>query len=492
MMMTTIFSVLLCLALALAVSLLVLRCFFPKAWRLVQLARIWTSPARTRRPDAIAEACGRSGPIFIKLGQWLSTRRDLLPVELCDAIGVLHEQVPCFHSRADKRHAETTIPGLVVGELLGGGCIAQVYAGTFRAPSGSLCKVAVKVRRQDVSAALDTDLAIFLRAAQFAEWMFPGLKWLSLADFVLQFSTYLRKQTDLRMEAANLQRFEHNIEPEKARVPGVHAATETVLVTDLVEGISLSKFLQQKHPEAIRRQVFDLLTDLICCMCLRDRFVHGDLHPGNIMVSLEEAHSSCVCRKASIPVITLIDAGIAIEQTRYFSDSLSKALRAATWRDADGFGRALAELHEREGLCTHVVDMPGLIRELGCIGMAGCFPDCEEEIWSVLFRTREEYLSARTSEYFNKLLDILSSHKVRVCPNLWSMTTAFALIEGSMKELGYAIDIVEIAAPYLFTYENITGQLKAVLLQSSSSELLRSLLLGSSSAQPDTSTKKVV
>mmetsp|Transcript_52485 Transcript_52485/g.135895 ORF Transcript_52485/g.135895 Transcript_52485/m.135895 type:complete len:197 (-) Transcript_52485:283-873(-) len=122
----------------------------------------------------------------------------------------------------------------------------------------------------------------------------------------------------------------------------------------------------------------------------------------------------------------------------------------ATFRmDAHGLGESVVKLHRDEGLCKYARDLDKLTDKMGNLLLAGAFM-CDEEIWSQTFDNYEEYRSSRVSEYFARMIGLLSEHRVRVSPSIWSLTTAFALIEGSVAELGYGVNVLRAATPYLF------------------------------------------
>uniref|UniRef100_A0A7S2DBH1 Uncharacterized protein n=1 Tax=Alexandrium andersonii TaxID=327968 RepID=A0A7S2DBH1_9DINO len=91
--------------------------------------------------------------------------------------------------------------------------------------------------------------------------------------------------------------------------------------------------------------------------------------------------------------------------------------------------------------------------------MAGAFMS-PEEIWSRHFATYQEYRGSRVSEYFVKMLQLLSHHRVRISPSLWTLMTAFALIEGSVAELGFGVNVLRAASPYIFSPLDIIGRMR--------------------------------
>merc|ERR1711971_725112 len=123
-------------------------------------------------------------------------------------------------------------------------------------------------------------------------------------------------------------------------------------------------------------------------------------------------------------------------------------LAAVRMRPLD-LGASMVMLHQREGLVEHGNDLDKLTFKVGYLLLAGCFM-VDETIWSKTFPTFQDYNGTRVSEYFTLLMSYLSEHKVRVSPDLRSVMTAFALIEGTIAELGFGVNVLGACTPYLF------------------------------------------
>jgi len=413
-------------------------------------------PAVYRRdPEAIAAYMDSSGPVFIKLGQWLSTRRDLFSEELCDAMGILHEKVSAQASTHDVQLARELAPGVEIHELLGAGCIARVYRGELDGKA-----VAVKVRRENVETFLNLDMEILQAAARVVLKLWPQYQWLMLEKALDEFSFYMKSQTDFRNEASNLRRFRQNLTEGKMQAPEPYAVNEKVLIMELVKGESLSTFLQEKHSAKLRHQVWSILSDQTAKMVLKDNFVHADLHPGNVIVTLTEKKSFFRGATTLVPTLTLIDAGMVFQLPSATAECLKCALNGALKHDPDAVGEAFVNIHHREGLCEP--SMPQLSHQLGVLGLC-CVFTCEEWLWSQVFPSRAAYLGARTTEYFHRMADILTQNEVRVSPPLWSLLMSFALIEGSLQELGYRTNVLRSALPYILSPSDISQRVSGAL-----------------------------
>ncbi|CAE7300505.1 unnamed protein product, partial [Symbiodinium natans] len=306
-----------------------------------------------RSPGPVVGAFKRSGPVFIKLAQWASTRRDVIPGELCDAMGMLHENVPTSMSRRDLERAVQMIPNLEMQDhLMGGGCVAQVYKGRY---NGS--PVAVKIRRAGIEERLDVDLRLLKKVARTVTWWWPDLTWMALEEAVDNFGHYMTQQVNLSFEAQHMQRFARNFESDRhVLVPPVYASTESVLVMGLAEGLSLSNFVKNVTDHDLRDNVHTLLVDMMARMGLVHNFMHGDLHPGNLFIKTEPDGA---------PTVTLIDVGISIAMTDSLGKMVKDGLRPVFTKNAEGLGWAIVNYHKKEGFAEMGVDLPGLAVDMG-------------------------------------------------------------------------------------------------------------------------------
>ncbi|WRT63335.1 uncharacterized protein IL334_000240 [Kwoniella shivajii] len=259
----------------------------------------------------------RAGPSFIKLGQWAASRADLFPAELCDKMSKLHSNGKPHSLRHTKRILEKAF-GLNFddifeefdGEPIGCGAIAQVYKAKLKATvfTGGTAtssvdrdhnthtgSVAIKVLHPRARKTIRRDIAIMSVFANIFN-AFPGMEWLSLPEEVQVFGEMMNSQLDLRVEAANLEKFEKNFEKRGRRVTfpspiklGKNQLGEEreeiqdVLIEDFENALPLKWFLRNGGGE-YDDMIAGIGLDAFLEMLLLDNWTHGDLHPGNIMV----------------------------------------------------------------------------------------------------------------------------------------------------------------------------------------------------------------
>lgn len=240
-----------------------------------------------------------SGAAVIKLMQWAGSRPDLFGSSFCAVFSKLQDNTTPHawgHTEQALREAygENWRESIELGEILGSGCIGQVYRGTLvtdSAPTSSNTydiqpkqHVAVKVLHPGVHVDIDADLDIMrvaVRAIKYLPFdMFANLKWLNMEGVVEEFAGLLKLQIDLRREAANLERFNANFKSDPAiqfpeLVPGF-APSEKVLVETFCEGVPVLQFCRDNQENQL------LLSKLcvqairaVCKMIFIDNFVHG-------------------------------------------------------------------------------------------------------------------------------------------------------------------------------------------------------------------------
>uniref|UniRef100_A0A3Q1CIA9 ABC1 atypical kinase-like domain-containing protein n=1 Tax=Amphiprion ocellaris TaxID=80972 RepID=A0A3Q1CIA9_AMPOC len=302
--------------------------------------------------DALLWVTETSGPTFIKLGQWASTRRDIFPQEFCERFSRLHVKVrphSWSHTKQCLRRAfgEGWRRVLVFEskEPVGSGCVAQVYRGWARVdqvddpafqslveemekedlleaweipglggaastlwklwrgsreeegyeernlPEGQheeerLIPVAIKVVHPGVRRQVEMDL-LLMKAGSWLLHCLPGLKWLSMWEIVGEFEKLMTKQIDLRFEARNIEHFRENfrdVEYVKFPTPLRPFVTRTILVETFEESEPISTYLNSEIPKEVKQRIARMGVDTLLKMVFVDNFVHGDLHPGNILV----------------------------------------------------------------------------------------------------------------------------------------------------------------------------------------------------------------
>lgn len=230
------------------------------------------------------------GPLFIKLGQLLSTRRELLPEALADDLSQLQDQVPGFDSQQAISMIEgtlkKTLPQLFASfdiTPLAAASLAQVHAATLF--DGS--QVVVKVLRPGIEQVINTDIQLLLLMTGFLEQRFPDIKRLHLLTVIRQYHHILLGEIDLILESAQTQQFAHNFKhSEDLLVPKVYPelSSKCILTMQRMYGVPISQSEQLKAAGVDLSKLAQTGVRIFLKQVFTDNFFHADMHPGNVHI----------------------------------------------------------------------------------------------------------------------------------------------------------------------------------------------------------------
>ncbi|WP_457639702.1 ABC1 kinase family protein [Persephonella sp.] len=242
------------------------------------------------KPRKIREALERLGPSFIKLGQILSTRPDIVPVYIIDELIKLQDKVAPFDYRIVEEILKRNygdrlweIFSHIEKKPIASASISQVHVGYLKTGE----KVAVKVRRPELRELIELDSELMYMVVDFLERHFKGVKEFNLKGVIHQFKRTTLQEADFTIEAQNIKIFQENFKDYKGfKVPKCYEdiSTSEVLITEFIEGVKISEveLLKKKglDPVDIARR----LTDAYFKMVFKDGVYHADPHPGNLFV----------------------------------------------------------------------------------------------------------------------------------------------------------------------------------------------------------------
>ena len=395
--------------------------------RLVSVGRDLSAP----RGQRLREALERLGPIFVKFGQVLSTRRDLMPPDIADELALLQDRVPPFDSataiatieRAFRKPISQVFTSFE-REPVASASIAQVHFATLVDREGQAHDVAVKVLRPGMLPVIEKDLALMRMMAGWLESLSADGKRLKPREVVAEFDTYLHDELDLMCEAANAAQLRRNMEGlDLVLVPEIFwdfCHTE-VMVMQRMNGVPISQVQQLRDagvdiPKLARDGVTIFYTQVF-----RDGFFHADMHPGNIQVSLDpETFGRYIS----------LDFGIVGTLTEVDKEYLAQNFTAFFRRDY----KRVAELHIESGWVppqTRVNELEAAVRTV-------CEPYFDRplkeiSLGMVLMRLFQ------TSRRFN----------VEIQPQLVLLQKTLLNIEGLGRQLDPDLDLWSTAKPFL-------------------------------------------
>ena len=338
---------------------------FQKPWldgvaRALSVGRKLDAP----RGQRIRQALESLGPIFVKFGQVLSTRRDLLPLDIADELARLQDRVPPFDSDVAiatiERAFNKKLADIFVSfdrVPVASASIAQVHFAVLKDRNGLLREVAVKVLRPGMLAAIEKDLSLMRMMAGWVGGLSEGGKRLKPREVVAEFDKYLHDELDLIREAANAAQLRRNMASlNLVLIPEMlwdYCMTD-VIVMERMHGVPISQVERLREagvdiPKLARDGVTIFFTQVFC-----DGFFHADMHPGNIQVSIAPA---------TFGRYISLDFGIVGTLTASDKEYLAQNFTAFFRRDY----KRVAELHIESGwvpATTRVDELESAIRSV--------------------------------------------------------------------------------------------------------------------------------
>jgi ubiquinone biosynthesis protein len=393
------------------------------------LVRILTVGRRLDHPRGVRLRQGleRLGPIFVKFGQVLSTRRDLLPPDYAEELAKLQDRVPPFPAAQSRALVERAF-GRPVDELfasfdaepVASASIAQVHFATLK--DGR--EVAVKVLRPGMLEVIDDDLALMRTLAAWVERLSADGKRLKPREVVAEFDTYLHDELDLVREAANAAQLRRNMDGLRlVMVPEMiwDLCTQNVIVMERMKGVPISQ--TQRLREAgvdIKKLARDGVT-IFFTQVFRDGFFHADMHPGNIQVSVDPA---------TFGRYIALDFGIVGTLTEFDKEYLAQNFIAFFRRDY----KRVAELHVESGWVpreTRVDALEGAIR-------AVCEPHFDRPLKDISL-----------GQVLLRLFQASRRFNVEIQPQLVLLQKTLLNVEGLGRQLDPDLDLWTTAKPFL-------------------------------------------
>jgi len=372
-------------------------------------------------------ALERLGPIFVKFGQVLSTRRDLLPEDIADELAKLQDRVPPFPSAAARAEIERGLGKRIeevfddfVAEPIASASIAQVHLAKLK--DGH--EVAVKVLRPGMSQVIDRDLALLRTAGALLMRVSADARRLRPLDVIDEFDKHLHDELDLIREAANANQLRRNFAGSQLlRVPEIHwdYCSTTVLTMERMHGIPIGRIEQMRAAGIDLKKLSRDGVEIFFTQVFRHGFFHADMHPGNILVGAEGSDFNRYIA---------LDFGIVGTLSEGDKNYLAQNFLAFFRRDY----RRVAELHVESGW----VPRSTRVDELEATVRACCEPVFDRPLKEISFGL-----------VLLRLFQASRRFNVAIQPQLVLLQKTLLNIEGLGRQLDPDLDLWITAKPFL-------------------------------------------
>jgi ubiquinone biosynthesis protein len=375
------------------------------------------------RPERVRLALEELGPTYVKLGQVLSTRPDLIPVDFITELAKLQDKVPPFDVKEVDRIVTAELgagPDEVFASFnhtpLASASIGQVHKATL--PEGE--QVAVKVQRPGIKRIIEVDLEIMLHMATLMERHVEEIAFFRPVKIVEEFAKALEREIDYSFEAVNMERMAGQFLSDRTvYIPKVYRdfTTERVLTAEFIDGIKISAIddldeaglncrkITRRGSSILLRQIFDF------------GFFHGDPHPGNLFVLpgeviclLDFGMVGTVDRQTREDFVDLVDAVVHRQEAR----TAQILLKITQWDDRPpmrAFVRSVADFMGRH-----------------------------------LYRPLKEI---KVGPLLQNLLELAADHRLVIPPDIFLMMKTLTAVEGVARGLDPEFDIFAAAAPFI-------------------------------------------
>ena len=397
--------------------------------KLIKKVQFWRDFS-TPRGEGIRLALENLGTIFVKFGQMLSTRRDLIPTDIADELAKLQDQVQAIPpqdvvkiiQKAYKKNISEIFSEF--DEIpLASASVAQVHSATLK----NLDKVvAVKILRPNIISTIEKDLKLLETFAGLLESLWNDAKRLKPKEVVAEFSKYLHDELDLMREAANASQLRRNfIDSDLLIVPEVFwdFCTPTVMVMQKMHGVPISQTQKLIEQNINLEKLSEMGVEIFFTQVFRDGFFHADMHPGNIFVADDGRYIA-------------LDFGIVATLTDEDKHYLAQNFLAFFRRDY----KRVAAVHIESGWApptTRVDEFESAIR-------AVCEPVFDRPLKDISF-----------GKVLLRLFQTSRRFHVEIQPQLIMLQKTLLNIEGLGRELNPNLDLWKTAKPFL---ENWTAK----------------------------------
>ena len=378
--------------------------------------------------ERLRKALEELGPIFIKFGQLLSTRPDVVPTEIASSLKALQDDLPHFPKVDALALIEKDLGSNVNtffedfdSSPIAAASIAQVYSAKLKESQKT---VAIKVVRPGIRKIIERDISLMKRIASFAEKKSADARRLSVLKLVEEYEAVILAELDMRLEASNIKQTKRNFENNSLLyVPEVYLdlCTQNVLVMEMIEGVPVDKIDTLNKLGVDLKLVAERGVEIFLKQVFIDNFFHADMHPGNIFID---------AKKPEDPAYVAVDYAIVGSLSEEEQYQIGRMLVAVIGRDFKEVANILIE-SKWVAPNTRPNDLENTIR-------AACEPIFDQPMEKINF-----------GEMLLFIFDSARRFDLRMQPSLMLLQKTLVNIEGLGKQLYPALDFWSIANPFL-------------------------------------------
>ena len=371
-------------------------------------------------PKTIRKIIEELGGSFIKLGQFLSLRPDLIPFEYCNEFKKLDDNVKPFSGEIAKKIAEEELnkkgKKLVYfnKKCIASGSIAQVHEAIIDTK-----KVVLKIKRPDIDSKFTSDINILHNIALLLKNKFKDI--IDLVEVVEEFKIYTNKELNFLNEAKNIEIFYNNFkEDQNIKIPSsyIEYSTENLITMEYLHGIKFNKVLTYNIKK--RKKINKIFADAVFKQIFIDRFFHADPHPGNMLLIKDK--------------IAFVDFGIVGEIDEILLEKLKDTFTGMFNGDVEHFTESLINL----GIANEKIDKVNLSNDL-------------KELLKDYYNKPLENINL--SILIHNTFHVAKKNKLHIPTNLILLTKSLITVEGVCKEIDPKFNIVENYKPHLINME---------------------------------------
>ena len=387
-----------------------------------RILRRFTEPQESRAVR-LRKALEELGPTFIKFGQILSVRPDLIPLDICNELSKLQDRVPPFSYEEVRKQIKAAF-GVYPETLflsfdqtpLAAASLGQVHRARLK--SGE--EVVVKVQRPDINKVIDTDIDILYALASLAYRYMQEIRVLDPVGIVNEFSRIITKEIDFTYEAHNIDKFRKNFKDSATvHIPRVfwEYTKSRIVTSEEIKGVRLNDYLKQPHTGEEKKYVAANGANAILQQIFIDGFFHADPHPGNIFI---------------LPgnVVAFVDFGIVGRLDEDARDAIIRFLIAISTKNMNGILKAL------EKIGSFVDD--DRIR------------DFKHDITEFIERCYDIPLrQIEVSPILHQAVDLMIRYKIRIPSYFHILIKALATMEGIARQLDPEFNTIAHTRPFV-------------------------------------------